>query len=200
MASLLNLAENQISLGGSWGDFDGDGTLDLFVANLGPDALYRREPQISAAGFVNVTAAAGVVDRAASFAAAWADYDKDGRLDLFVAHDRSDLLYQNRGDGTFENAASVAGVAGRGTSRTAAWQDFDRDGDLDLFVGNQEGGGFLYRYGGNGTFREVAAPLGIAANASTRDAVWVDFDRDGAPDLSVIDASGLLLFRNPGFR
>lgn len=200
VADLLNLAGNQTSLGAAWGDFDGDGTLELFVANLGPDELYRRDPRISASVFVDVATRAGVADSTASFAAAWADYDKDGRLDLFVAHDGANLLYRNRGDGTFENAASVAGVAGRGASRTAAWQDFDRDGDLDLFVDNQGGKGFLYRNEGMGTFREVAAQLGIAVNASSRDAVWVDFNRDDAPDLSVIDASGLHLFRNPRFR
>ena len=74
--------------------------------------------------------------------AAWADYDNDGWLDLFVCCERQpNRLYHNRGDGTFEEVAARAGVHGRagGFCKGAAWIDFDNDGYPDLFVNNLNG-------------------------------------------------------------
>jgi len=200
VADLLGLADDRPGRGAAWGDFDGDGTLDLFVANIGTNFLYRLNPSDPGLGFRDVAAAAGVADIADSFAVGWADYDRDGWLDLFVANDGPDFLYRNRGDGTFVNVAGEAGITGVSMSRSAAWQDFDRDGDLDLFVANADGQDFLYRNNGNGTFTEVAATLGIVDNAPGQAAAWQDFNKDGAPDLFVANRSVPdFLYRNPGF-
>jgi hypothetical protein len=199
IADLLGLADDRVSLGAAWGDFNGDGALDLFVANVGPDFLYIGNPTSPGLGFVDVAAAARVADSATSFTGAWADYDRDGRLDLFVANEGTDFLYRNRGDGTFENVTGTAGITGQGVSRSAAWADFDRDGDLDLFVVNADGPDFLYRNEGNGRFREVAAILGIADNAPGGAAAWEDFDRDGDLDIAIANGSSFSLYRNPGF-
>jgi hypothetical protein len=194
-ARALNVADAQSGRAAAWGDFDGDGRLDLFVANLGADFLYRQ--RADGPGFEEVAATAGLVDTAAGFAAAWADFDQDGRVDLFVANDGPDFLYRNRGDGTFENVATQAGITSQGMSRGAVWEDFDGDGDLDLFVTNADEQGFLYRNEGNGKFEEVAVSIGIGGNASGRAAAWGDFDNDHDSDLLVAGASGLFLYRNP---
>lgn len=199
IADVLQVADDRPGRGAAWGDFDGDGTLDLFVANLGADFLYRLNPNDPGSGFTDIAAAAGVADTANSFASAWADYDGDGRLDLFVANDGPDFLYRNRGDGTFENVAGEAGITGEGMSRSAAWADFDGDGDLDLFVATLEGRSFLYRNEGNGKFAEGAAGAGIVETIVGRAAAWEDFDVDGDPDLSIAGAARLFLYRNPGF-
>ncbi len=132
---------------------------------------------------------------------AWADFDNDGDLDLFVGF-RDGLpnrLYRNDG-GAFTEIGAAAGVADLTDTRAAAWGDFDRDGHLDLFVGftRRSGApGKLYRNDGHGHFTNVAQELGIVATGETRQPSWIDFDNDGDTDLFVAfrDAPNAL-FRN----
>ena len=70
---------------------------------------------------------------------AWADYDNDGDLDLFVAHYGPDFLYRNNGNGTFDNVAPTLGLAVDRHATTSAWGDFDNDGWPDLLVASYMG-------------------------------------------------------------
>ncbi len=129
--------------GVAWIDYDGDGDVDLYVANgsrLAPyppgqepsDALYRND----GGRFTDVTEKAGVRDRAWSFGVAAADYDNDGRTDLYVTQWGRNTLYRNRGDGSFEDVTERAGVGDRRWGMSAAFADYDRDGWVDLYVAN----------------------------------------------------------------
>ena len=129
--------------GVAWVDYDGDGDVDLFVANGSrlrgyppaqepSDALYRND----AGRFSDVTSAAGVGDRAWSFGVAAADYDNDGMTDLYVTQWGRNTLYRNRGNGTFEDVSERAGVGDRRWGTSAAFADYDRDGWVDLYVAN----------------------------------------------------------------
>ncbi len=200
IADLLNLADDRPGRAAAWGDFDGDGTLDLFVVHLGPDALYRRNPDDPGLGFADVAASAGVADEADGWAVAWADFDGDGHLDVFVANDGPDALYRNRGDGTFENVAEQVGITGEAMSRDAAWRDFDGDGNVDLCVAHADGPDALYRNTGEGRFEEVTTALGIMSATASQAVAWADFDGDGDPDLAIVTTQGLFLYENPGFR
>src|SRR5262249_28190100 len=117
-------------------DFDGDGFDDIFFANqLGPCALYRNKGNGT---FENVTAKAGVAlgDRIC-VAAASSDYDNDGRQDLYVTSTRGgNVLFHNRGNGTFEDVTEKAKVKCVAHSQTAVFFDYDNDGFPDLFVTN----------------------------------------------------------------
>ena len=140
------LAEDMGS-GAAWGDYDGDGLDDLFLPNLAAplgvsesemarsqatDRLYRNRGDGT---FEDVTAAAGVGAAHRANGAAWADYDDDGHLDLFVTAWGDHLLWHNRGDGTFEDATEPAGLAvDHGFWNGETWSDIDRDGDLDVYV------------------------------------------------------------------
>jgi hypothetical protein len=177
-------------------DYNGDNRLDIFVANDGQDALYRNNGDGT---FTEVAAMAGIQTASVQGrAAAWADYNGDGKVDLFIANVGADLLYKNKGDGTFTDVTMMAGVVDTAVGAAAAWSDYDKDGDADLFVAN-EGQDFLYRNNGNGTFNEVATFSGLTDTAVGRAAAWVDVNGDGNPDLYVTNADGgNFLYRNPG--
>ena len=110
--------------------------------------------------FDDVTASAGMGEPIATQAAGWADYDNDGRVDLYVAGEfdlsRPDTrnrgrLYHNRGDGTFENVAEAAGVTNDRFGKGVAWGDYDDDGLPDLYISNLGQPNRLYHNQGDGT-------------------------------------------------
>jgi hypothetical protein len=190
------ITETAAGWGVALGDYNGDGKQDIFVANNGQSALYRNN---GGGMFTNVATTAGIVTAMAqSRAAGWADYDKDGDADLFIANVGADLLYKNNGDGTFTDVTMAAGVADMAAGTAAAWADYDKDGDADLFVANA-GQDFLYRNNGNGTFNQVATYSGMTDAAAGQGAAWLDANGDGNLDLYVTNAEGgNFLYRNPG--
>ena len=130
-------------------DADGDGFTDLFVCGYGRmehepndswiEALNGAEDRllrnVGGAHFEDVTRAAGLRDRSWTYAAAAADYDRDGDLDLYTANTfGSNRLWTNQGDGTFEDRALDLGVAARGITFGCSWGDLDGDGVLDLYL------------------------------------------------------------------
>lgn len=171
-----------------WADYDNDGDSDLFVGRdgwAGParNSLFRNDGE---GRLTDVAAQAGLADPGrACFTAAWADYDRDGRLDLYVSnflHSPNALFRQNP-DGTFTDVAVKAGVAGRQSSIGCAWGDYDNDGDPDLYVVNLAAENNLYRNNGDGTFADVTRHAGVAMPVSSYAAFWLDFDNDGHLDL-----------------
>jgi hypothetical protein len=116
------------------GDVDGDGLPDVYlVSQDGPNRLYR---QVAPFRFEDVTARAGVDGGEAwGTGCAMVDFDGDGDLDIYVSNTESpNLLYRNRGDGSFEDCAAEVGLAHVGASTMPAFADYDNDGDLDLYL------------------------------------------------------------------
>jgi hypothetical protein len=116
---------------------------------------------------------------------AWADYDVDGDLDLFVGfRGLANRLYRNDG-GSFVDVAEVAGIAGSIETRAAAWGDYDADGDPDLYVGFANAPttpNRIYR-NDRGRFTDIAPQLGVDLRGQSRQAAWIDYDGDGDLDL-----------------
>ena len=120
------------------------------------------------------------------------DFDGDGHADLYFTNSRfgaPNVLYRNRGDGTFEDVAATAGLAdlnrsGEGVSMGAVWGDIDNDGREDVLV---------YRYGYLALFRNVdgrrfedrTSTSGLRRWVNSNGAIWLDYDRDGLLDLYV---------------
>ena len=136
----------------------------------------------------------------ANFTNAWADYDGDGDLDLFVGFNGTpNRLYRND-KGIFSDVAALAGVADVRATRAVAWGDYDGDGDADLLVGFTPGATSLlklYRNTG-GNFVDVTAEAGLSRDSgAVRQPSFVDFDGDGDLDLFVAfrDRPNML-FRN----
>lgn len=197
------LAKPMYGMGAAIGDYDNDGWDDIFVTALGQSKLFRN---LGNGKFADVTAKAGINGPPAfSTSAAWLDYDKDGKLDLFVGNyvdwaiekdlfctldgtnksyctpesyqGQSARLYHNLG-GRFEDVSEKAGVADA-TSKSlgVATFDFNRDGWIDIFVANDTQPNKLYQNKGNGTFGEVATTAGVAFSeeGKARAGMGVDF-------------------------
>ncbi|MEP6994645.1 MAG: CRTAC1 family protein, partial [Acidobacteriota bacterium] len=175
---------------------------DIFVAGGDGNRLYRNRADGT---FENVAEKAGVAGQPGEGVGALAfDYDNDGRTDLYVTYlFRPNLLYRNRGDGSFEEVGSRAGVALNDTSTSAAALDYDRDGLPDLYVlvyGHPDRGpnipannappNHLFHNNGDGTFTDVSPA------ARTGDTGWglalqsADLDGDGWPDIYIANDFG----------
>lgn len=180
-------------MGVAIGDFDNDGLPDIYVTGYGHNVLYHN---LGGCKFEDVTEKAHVGGGGFSAAAAWADYDRDGHLDLFVSRyvnsdlrhlpqagmrgfdyqglqmeipqldGQTDLLYRNRGDGTFEEVSRKAGVENpeKRLGMGVIWGDYDNDGWPDLFVTNDMGPNYLFRNRHDGTFEDVGLWSGTAVD------------------------------------
>ena len=178
-------------------DYDNDGHLDLLVlrgAWFGehgqhPNSLLRNAGN---GAFFDATFAAGLgQEHYPTQTAAWADYDLDGDLDLYIGNETTDTfvapgqLFHNQGDGTFADMASVAGVDQYAHAKAVVWGDYDGDRWPDLYVSNLGQPNRLYHNQGDGTFTDVAPTLGVVSPRASFPTWFWDFDNDGHLDLFV---------------
>lgn len=204
------VSDSRPTVGACWFDYDRDGFLDVFLANQSgaTDALWRNNGDDT---FTDVAPALGMDNPGRSkedggVGCAVGDYDNDGFLDLFVPNYGVNTLYHNNGDGTFTNVAKEMGVAIDNHAVGAVWGDYDNDGYLDLFVTSYHGprdqqqpkDSLFHNEGGKG-FRQVLSETS-KLNVGDHGVQWVDYDRDGALDLSVMrgytSQGGHFLFHN----
>ena len=170
-------------------DYNNDGRPDVFVMRGGwelamRNSLLRNNPDGS---FTDVTREAGLSSGAhATHSVAWFDFDNDGLLDVFVAHELTpSQLFRNRGDGTFEDVTQRAGVGASAFTKGVVAGDYDNDGFGDLYLSNMFGHNFLYRNNGDGTFTEVGEKAGVQAPTVSFPTWFFDYDNDGWLDIFI---------------
>lgn len=217
--------------GCAWFDYDGDGWPDIYLVNSKDwtprgrkslPALYHNNRNGT---FTDVTAGSGLDVELFGMGVSSADYDGDGRLDLYVTALEGDRLFHNEGNGKFRDVTAASGIVNAAFGTSSAWFDFDRDGKLDLFVANyvtwsrekdkwcsMDGtkksyctpetypgtSSKLFRNLGGGKFADVTAKAGLAETKSKSLGVAVfDHNGDGWPDLFVAnDTQPNKLYRN----
>ena len=202
-AAAAGIADLTDTRAAAWGDFDGDGNIDLYVGftrrSETANKLYRNDG--GGRHFTDVAAAMGVNLTGVTRQVSWIDYDNDGDLDLFVAfRDKPNRLFRNDG-ARFTDVTAETGVGDPRKTVGAVWFDVDLDGDLDLFVANQNGDtNGLFRNDG-GRFVDVAREWGVEAPRRSQEfggvgAAVADFDRDGFFDLFVANYGPSAMYRN----
>jgi hypothetical protein len=228
----------------AWLDYDGDGYIDLFFVNgaaledpMQPgkaadksdsrywNRLYRNTGHGT---FVDVTERSGLRGDGYGMGVAVADYDNDGRPDLYVTGFGGSHLYHNEASGTFKDVTRATGTGVSGWSTGAAFFDYDGDGRLDLIVVRYLDWDFsnniwcgpekisqrgychpnafsnvthvLFHNEGNGRLRDVSRSSGISAHPGKGLGVAInDSDQDGRPDILIAnDSVAEQLFRNNG--
>ena len=228
-AGLADACDSNYGIGVAVGDYDNDGFPDLYVTSYGKNVLYHNNGDGT---FTDVTAKAGVAAGGWSSSAGFFDYDNDGHLDLFVTRymlwdtqtskicgqewqtycppgefpPTTNILYRNRGDGTFEDVSQRSGISAlKGRSLGVSFADYDGDGFADVFVANDGMRQFLFHNNGNGTFTELALEAGAGLTdagkpISGMGTVFQDYDNDGRPDIlvTVLPREVYALFHNDG--
>jgi len=187
------LGDGGYGMGCVAGDIEGDGDLDVYVTNFGPNVLYRNDGK---GRFTDITAEAGVGDTLWSGSAAFGDIDNDGDLDLYVTNyldfslennkycgERKpgyraychpeefngvpDRLFRNKGDGRFEDVTEAAGVGGRiGNGLGVVFTDVNDDGWPDIYVANDKTINFTFLNKGDGTFKDISMTSGAGFSES----------------------------------
>lgn len=214
------VGDTGFGLGVACADYDNDGAVDIYVNNFGGNVLYHNNLDGT---FCPVSEFAGVVGgNRVGAGCSFLDIDADGDLDLYVANyvqfdlathrthvfkglpaypsplslnAEADILFLNRGDGTFEDISTASGidrVAGR--SMGLATFDFDRDGDIDVMVANDAQENFLFENDGAGHFEEIGVLAGVAYDylakpQASMGVELVDLDSDQRLDLFVTSYS-----------
>ena len=213
VAAEAGVANTPNGRGCVWFDYNNDGWRDLYVTCAGPNFLFENNGDCT---FTDVSEYAGVADEKHGTGPVVADYDHDGWLDIYIANwgrapsllnpnpaPKTNVLYRNRGDGTFEEVTGSAGVADDGIAWGAIFFDYNGDTWQDLFVANDHGPDKLYRNGGDGTFTDVSESSGIVTEIDGKPTGAMglcvgDYDNDTDLDFFITNYDADLLWRNNG--
>ncbi len=174
----------------SWGDYDKDGFVDLYVARSGGTIATNRNHLYHNNGnntFTKITNGSLVNDAYVSRSVNWTDTDKDGDLDLFVSNEgvtnNNENFYRNEGNGTFTKLTSGSLLNAGEKTMSSSWADFDNDGDLDVFLTNENAANALYRNEGNFNFTKLLSDTVSKGTHNSFSSAWSDVDNDGDLDL-----------------
>jgi Ca2+-binding RTX toxin-like protein len=193
---LAGITDSAAGDGVAWGDYDGDGHLDIYVQdNTSPGKLHRNNGDGT---FTDSASSAGITVSMSGFGAAWGDFDGDLDLDLFAPKGSAHTpLYRNDG-GSFVDVGEDLGITQTIAHGDAvSWADFDQDNDIDAFVAST-GGATLYRNDGAAGFVDISSIVFPSTIPNGYSGSWGDYDNDGDFDLLTTGFANTYLFENNG--
>ncbi len=186
------------------GDIDGNGFLDLLYG--GGSGVTFMVANADGTGFTEVSGPQYVFSQRSNFV----DINNDGNLDAFVCHDvQPNVYYINDGTGQLSYIQGGLGNTPDGGNYGSIWIDYNNDHKIDLFIAKCRGSNQspasvdqMHQNNGDGTYTDVAAPLGLADFHLSWSSAWADFDLDGDMDVLIGSSSmaqgGHKLMRNDG--
>ena len=181
--------ENMYSYGASWGDYNNDGFLDVFISNRINTIANKLYKNNGDGTFTDVSNQAGIQTLAvASFCAAFIDINNDGFQDIYVSNDKPfnpNVLYKNNGDGTFTDISASSGTDVGIDAMTVTVGDFNNDSWFDIYITNNPDGNVLFKNNGDETFTDIAISSGTIFNSVSWGASFFDADNDMDIDLYV---------------
>jgi hypothetical protein len=222
-----------LGAGGAFFDADGDGWLDVLLINSkdwkasqkgGRKSLHSLYRNNKNGTFTEITKGSGLDVEMYGLGVAAADYDNDGKQDVYITALEGDRLFKNLGGGKFKDVTAASGIKNASFGTSAAWLDFDRDGKVDLFVANyvqwspdkdlwcsldgatksyctpesyKGTSSKLFKNLGNGKFQDATARAGVGHEGKALGVAVLDFNVDGWPDVFVAnDTQPNKLYRN----
>lgn len=176
--------------GHSWGDYDRDGYIDLYICNYHyyegiVNYLFRNNGDGT---FTEVGESAGVSDGYNySFQSVWCDFNEDGWQDLHVINDKvsANHLYLNNGDGTFTDISAESGTNVIIEAMTNTVADYDNDGDWDIYLTNAIESNVLLRANSALSFSNYTMEAGVGVEEMCWGSIFIDYDNNGWSDLLV---------------
>lgn len=204
-AAGLLTSDKAWSTGVTFADVNNDGHLDLYVCRFNaPNLLFINQGNGT---FKEQAQAFGVAIKDASVMASFADYDRDGHLDMYLQTNilnyaasfkgRPNYLFRNNGDGTFADVTTKAGIWGPTQGHSAVWWDFNEDGWPDIYVANDfENPDRLYRNNGDGTFTDVVEAVTPHTSYSSMGSDAGDINNDGHLDFFVSDMAATTHYKD----
>jgi tetratricopeptide (TPR) repeat protein len=188
-------------------DYDGDGKLDIFVADNGPAGGLGLYHNLGNGKFEDVTRRAGLDSTLHATGCTAGDYDNDGATDLATSFEGRVVLLHNEKNGAFKDLTEAAGIKSDGFNVGLTFIDYDHDGDLDLYLTRYSkddsrvdprqvkltvrrpeglrGSNLMWRNNGNGTFTDVTQLVGLSGDQPSLGALGTDYNNDRAVDLVV---------------
>ncbi|MBK7872541.1 MAG: CRTAC1 family protein [Saprospiraceae bacterium] len=195
------LADKGESFSVSWGDYNNDDLIDVFIANFNNNlSIYK---QIPGHKFERVKDIEAGDIAYPTQGGSWADVDLDGDLDLFIANvsNTKNLLLINNGADNFTKASSVI-INPATNSHGVAWGDYNNDHYPDLFIAENYEGVNLFYTNDKGTLKAYASPDQFDEKVVSTGASWIDYDNDGDLDLYITNSLNKRnsLYRNDGIK
>ena len=174
----------------SYGDYNNDGLVDLYVTNSAGNLKNFLYKNLGGDSMEAIEGISPVTDAFSSRNASWTDIDGDGDLDLYVTNENGEQenLYRNDGGGAFEKLTGLVISTDGFNTMSSSWGDIDNDGDLDLFLANDGSKNQLFRNDGDFVFTRILTTDISKNNARSFSSAWTDIDNDGDLDLFVTNA------------